>query len=44
MSPTAHKSQNPLALKDRMKVLRQAMPEQPAAERAHNFTEVNLGI
>ena len=43
MSPTAHKSQNPLALKDRMKVLRQAMPEQPAAERAHNFTEVNLG-
>lgn len=43
MSPTASKSKNPLSPKDRMKVPRQAMPEQPAYERAHNFEEVNLG-
>jgi glutamate synthase (NADPH) small chain len=43
MSP-ATKSQNPLSLKDRMKVPRQLMPEQPAELRAHNFEEVNLGF
>jgi glutamate synthase (NADPH/NADH) small chain len=43
MSPTASKSMNPLLPKDRMKVPRQQMPEQPACERAHNFEEVNLG-
>lgn len=43
MTTTAKKSQNPLPMKERMKVPRQLMPEQPAAVRAHNFEEVNLG-
>ncbi len=43
MSPTVKKSLNPVPIKDRMKVPRQAMPEQAPQERAHNFTEVNLG-
>jgi glutamate synthase (NADPH/NADH) small chain len=43
MSPTATKSKNPVSPKDRMKIPRQLMPEQPAHERAHNFEEVNLG-
>ena len=43
MTTTAKKSQNPLSPKERMKVPRQLMPEQPADERAHTFTEVNLG-
>ena len=43
MSPTATKSKNPVSPKDRMKIPRQLMPEQPAGERAHNFEEVNLG-
>ena len=43
MSPTVKKSSNPLPMKERIKVPRQLMPEQPAEERAHNFTEVNLG-
>ena len=43
MSTTAKKSQNPLPMKERMKVPRQLMPEQPAEVRAHNFEEVNLG-
>ena len=43
MSPTAKKSLNPLSLKERIKVPRQLMPEQPAEVRAHNFSEVNLG-
>jgi glutamate synthase (NADPH) small chain len=43
MSPTASKSKNPLSPKDRIKVPRQLMPEQPAEVRAHNFEEVNLG-
>ena len=43
MSPTAKKSLNPLPMKERIKVPRQLMPEQPAEDRAHNFTEVNLG-
>ena len=30
--------------KERTKIPRQTMPEQPAAERAHNFEEVNLGL
>lgn len=36
-------SLNPLPLKERMKVPRQAMREQLAEVRATNFTEVNLG-
>jgi len=35
---------NPLPPKQRMKIPRQAMPEQDAAERRANFTEVNLGL
>jgi glutamate synthase (NADPH/NADH) small chain len=30
-------------MKERIKVPRQPMPEQAAEERAHNFTDVNLG-
>ena len=30
-------------MKERMKILRQHMPEQPAEVRAHNYGEVNLG-
>jgi len=37
------RSPNPLNLKERIKLPRQAMPEQPALKRAHEFTEVNLG-
>jgi glutamate synthase (NADPH) small chain len=36
-------STNPIPLKERMKIVRQHMPEQPATVRAHNFQEVNLG-
>jgi glutamate synthase (NADPH) small chain len=43
MSPAISKSKNPVSPKDRMKIPRQLMPEQPAAQRAHTFTEVNLG-
>jgi len=43
MSPAASKSKNPLPPKDRIKVPRQLMPEQPPQVRAHNFEEVNLG-
>jgi glutamate synthase (NADPH/NADH) small chain len=35
---------NPLPPKERVKIPRQPMPEQPPAERAHNFHEVNLGL
>jgi glutamate synthase (NADPH/NADH) small chain len=35
---------NPLKPKERMKIARQAMPEQHAHERAANFGEVNLGL
>ncbi len=38
------KSLNPIPIKERMKVPRQLMPEQPAEQRAHNFEEVNLGF
>ncbi len=33
-----------LSPKERFKIPRTHMPEQPAQERAHNFTEVNLGL
>ncbi len=41
--PTKQPSLNVLPLKERMKVPRQHMPEQPPLLRATNFTEVNLG-
>ena len=34
----------PINPKERMTILRQLMPEQDADARAHNFTEVNLGM
>ncbi len=37
-------SHNPLSNKERMKVQRQQMPEQPPEVRAHNFLEVNQGL
>ena len=43
MTPAATHSPNPLRLKERIKLPRQHIPEQPANERARNFTEVNLG-
>src|SRR5246127_3251512 len=43
MTPVKTPSVNPLAMKERMKVPRQHMPEQLAQIRATNFTEVNLG-
>lgn len=33
-----------LSNKDRMKIPRQAMPEQDGEVRSHNFEEVNLGL
>ena len=35
---------NPLSMKARVKIPRQAMPEQPAGIRRANFDEVNLGL
>lgn len=35
---------NPLKLRERMQLPRQAMPEQDAGARARNFDEVNLGL
>jgi len=35
---------NPLPLKQRMKIHRQSMPEEPATDRAHHFLEVNRGL
>src|SRR3974377_1696991 len=43
MSPVKEASANPLTLKERMKVPRQRMLEQPAELRIANFREVNLG-
>ena len=43
MSATKPPSANPLRLKERMKVPRQPMPEQPPDRRILNFKEVNLG-
>ena len=37
-------SENKLPPKERTKIPRQHMPEQPAEERRRNFTEVNLGL
>jgi len=44
MKEPAAPSVNPLTLKERMKIARQHMPEQPACERKSNFHEVNLGF
>ncbi|HYL86717.1 MAG TPA: NADPH-dependent glutamate synthase [Candidatus Angelobacter sp.] len=44
MKPPATVSLNPLPMKERIKVPRQMMPEQDAAQRSTNFTEVNLGF
>jgi glutamate synthase (NADPH) small chain len=43
MTPPVHKSSNPLANRDRIKLPRQHMPEQPAESRSKQFTEVNTG-
>lgn len=43
MKPPVTPSLNPLTLKERMKVPRQAMLEQDPAQRSSTFTEVNLG-
>lgn len=43
MTTTVKKSPNPVPIKERMKIPRQAMPEQLPEVRAHNFEEVNLG-
>lgn len=43
MTPPVHKSSNPLANRDRIKLPRQHMPEQAAETRSKQFTEVNLG-
>jgi glutamate synthase (NADPH/NADH) small chain len=37
-------SDKKLSPKERMKISRQPMPEQPAEERRHNFREVNRGL
>ncbi len=41
--PAPKKSSNPLLNRERYKLPRQHMPEQPAEQRASRFTEVNLG-
>src|SRR5689334_20720000 len=43
MTPPVHKSSNPLANRDRIKLPRQHMPEQPVETRSKQFTEVNTG-
>jgi len=45
MSPTPPKTKslNPVPNRERIKMPRQHMPEQPAEQRATRFTEVNLG-
>jgi len=43
MTAPVRTSPNPLKAKDRMKLPRQHMPEQPPLLRATNFKEVNLG-
>lgn len=40
----AQVSSKPLTARERMKIQRQPMPEQPAEERTRNFAEVNLGL
>jgi len=43
VTPVTKRSANPLLARERIKLPRQSMPEQPAQIRATNFTEVNLG-
>ena len=43
MNDVSSKPLNPIPLKERMKMPRQPMPEQPPLLRAVNFKEVNLG-
>jgi glutamate synthase (NADPH) small chain len=43
MATTPAKSKNPIPNRDRIKMPRQQMPEQPPLIRARQFTEVNLG-
>jgi len=43
MSTTPTKSKNPIPNRERIKMPRQHMPEQPPQVRAQQFTEVNLG-
>jgi glutamate synthase (NADPH/NADH) small chain len=43
MTQTAKPSLNPLPNRERIKIRRQHMPEQPPLTRATSFTEVNLG-
>ena len=43
MPPTTTKSKNPVPNKERIKMPRQHMPEQPPQVRNKHFTEVNLG-
>jgi len=43
VKPAPAKSLNPLPNRERIKMPRQHMPEQPACQRATCFTEVNLG-
>jgi glutamate synthase (NADPH/NADH) small chain len=43
VTEAAKTSANPVPMKERMKVPRQHMPEQPPLQRATRFTEVNLG-
>jgi len=38
------KGHNPLKPSERLKILRQEMPERPPGARAHDFSEVNLGF
>jgi glutamate synthase (NADPH) small chain len=43
MATTPTKSKNPIPNRERIKMPRQHMPEQPPLARAQQFTEVNLG-
>jgi glutamate synthase (NADPH) small chain len=43
MATTPTKSKNPIPNRERIKMPRQHMPEQPPLVRAQHFTEVNLG-
>ena len=41
---TENNRSNPVPMKERMKIPRQHMPEQPAEVRAHNFTGSEPGL
>ncbi len=43
MTTERTKSKNPVPNRERIKMPRQHMPEQPPLIRAQHFTEVNLG-